>query len=529
MKLAGWSVRFETQAGAVEVERAGADGYATDEAAFDFAFDGRAGRLSVAARVPLRVTACTVRFAHDFAFDERVLLNGYQSWTDTAEESPWAVMRGLDGLPKRGVRRFAIDAMGDYRFTRYEGAPGCRHGFTYATVRRGDRVTLLASTGERRGFTLLRTDATAGRVTFEPEVPARELAAGEEVPLASFVLEEGGEEAVFDAWFAAMGVRPYGGAGPAVGYTSWYRHYEDIDEDAILHDVRALKEGLAAIDRHGMDAVAFVDDGWCRKGDWLSPDASDFPHGMAALAAEIARAGVRPGLWMAPFVVEEDSRLRADHPDWLLRGPDGAPVSTGSHWSGHAALDVQNPHVRAYVEECVRTAVETWGFSALKLDFLYAACMLPHAGMTRGELMADAVDLLRRAAGPDCAILGCGVPLASAFGVFDYCRVGCDVGLTWDNVPPARLLHRERTSTARSLANTVYRAPLDGRAFGNDPDVFFLRDDVRISRARKSTLLEADSLFGSLLLTSDDMGEWGSEERAAFQRAVDALAERKRR
>lgn len=173
MRLAGWSARFETEAGAVSVERADAEGFATNEAAFEFSFDGEKGTVRITARVPLRVTACTVRFAHDFAPEERVLLNGYQSWTDTAEESPWAVMRGLDGLPEWGVRRFAIDAMGDYRFTRYEERPGCRHGFTYATVRAGDRVTLLASTGERRGFTLLRTDCDAGVVTFEPEAPAR--------------------------------------------------------------------------------------------------------------------------------------------------------------------------------------------------------------------------------------------------------------------------------------------------------------------------------------------------------------------
>lgn len=529
MRLAGWNVRFETQAGAVSVERSGSGACATDEAAFSFAFDGTAGALGLIARVPLRVTSCTVTFAHDFAPDERVLLNGYQSWTDTTEEGPWAVMRGLDGLPEWGVRHYAIDAMGDYRFTSYEGRPGCRHGFTYATVRRGDCVTLLASTGERRGFTLLRTDADAGRVTFEPEVPARALEAGEDALLASFVLEEGSEDAVFDAWFDAMGTRPYGGDRPRVGYTSWYRHYEDIDEDTVAHDVAALARGLDAIDTHGMGRVAFVDDGWCRKGDWLAPDTESFPHGMAAVAQEIERTGALPGLWMAPFVVERDSLLAACHPDWLLRDDNGAPVTTGSHWSGHVALDTQNPAVRAYVGECVRTAVADWGFGALKLDFLYAACMLPHAGMTRGELMADAVDLLRQAAGPSCTILGCGVPLASAFGVFDYCRIGCDVGLTWDNVPPARFLHRERTSTARSLANTVYRAPLDGRAFGCDPDVFFLRDDVRISPARKRELLEADSLFGSLLLTSDDMDAWGPEERAAFQRAVDTLAERKRR
>ena len=29
-------------------------------------------------------------------------------------------------------------------------------------------------------------------------------------------------------------------------------------------------------------------------------------------------------------------------------------------------------------------------------------------------------------------ILGCGVPVMPAFGLVDYCRVSCDVGLDWD-------------------------------------------------------------------------------------------------
>ena len=41
---------------------------------------------------------------------------------------------------------------------------------------------------------------------------------------------------------------------------------------------------------------------------------------------------------------------------------------------------------------------------------------------------------------------------ASAFGRAEYCRIGCDVGLDWDDKPQMRLLHRERVSTKNSLA-----------------------------------------------------------------------------
>ncbi|MDO4533004.1 MAG: hypothetical protein Q4C36_04705 [Coriobacteriia bacterium] len=203
-------------------------------------------------------------------------------------------------------------------------------------------------------------------------------------------------------------------------------------------------------------------------------------------------------------------------------------MRTGSHWSGAYALDTRKPVVREYVRAVERTVVCDWGFQLLQLDFLYAACLVPHDGMNRGELMADAMQLLREAAGEDTLLLGCGVPLASAFGVVDYCRIGCDVGLDWDDKPHMRLLHSERVSTKNSLGNTVSRAPLDGRAFGNDPDVFFLRPDVKLSARRRATLLNTDAKCGSVLLTSDDMGDWNADDRELFLSAVRTLLARKR-
>ncbi|MBR2789487.1 MAG: alpha-galactosidase, partial [Eggerthellaceae bacterium] len=282
-------------------------------------------------------------------------------------------------------------------------------------------------------------------------------------------------------------------------------------------------EGLSA----GLQRIFQIDDGWCKVGDWLEPLPEKFPGGMAPLAAAIRDAGFTPGLWLAPFVCQLTSRLFTERHDWLLRDRAGSIMCTGSHWGGAYALDVRKPEVREYVRRFLGTAVEGWGFELLKLDFLYAACLEPADGATRGEVMREAMELLREAVGEECLLDGCGVPLSAAFGLVDYYRIGCDVGLTWDDNLVMRQLHRERVSTKHALGNVRGRSPLDGRAFGNDPDVIFLRGDVKLSRAQQLELLDAASKCGSMLLTSDDMGKWTDADLAAYLEAVRVLCGRK--
>ena len=146
--------------------------------------------------------------------------------------------------------------------------------------------------------------------------------------------------------------------------------------------------------------------------------------------------------------------------------------------------------------------------------------MVPHNGLNRGELMADAVSLIRESVAPGTRLLFCGIPMLSAFGACEYCRVGCDVGLDWDDKPHMRLLHRERVSTKNSLANARGRAHLNARAFGCDPDVFFLRDDVELTDAQRTEMLETDATCGKVLLTSDDMGAWSAEQHERYRELV---------
>ena len=134
--------------------------------------------------------------------------------------------------------------------------------------------------------------------------------------------------------------------------------------------------------------------------------------------------------------------------------------------------------------------------------------------------MADALDLVRDAVPAETRLLLCGVPLASAFGRAEYCRIGCDVGLDWDDKPQMRLLHRERVSTKNSLANTIGRAHLDGLAFRCDPDVFFLREDTGLTAEQRECLISADTTCGGVLLTSDDMKEWTKDQVSRYRRAT---------
>ncbi len=479
--------------------------------------------VSVCPKEEVTIGEVSLTLRAGLANADALYLNGYNSWTDSVERRPADRMPGI-GVPRAVVDHWVLDGSGDYRFVEQDLRRGRQHGFGYGYLRYGRSVQFFGSTDEDSGLTLITEDLGEGTLSFSKEPPVKPLEVGREKVLISIFLGEGRLEDATASWIAASGknMRP---ARPVVGYSSWYRHYTDISEEKLLSDLAGAHEQLAGRDLGECVPLFQIDDGYALVGDWGRPDEEKFPHGLAPVAKRIAAAGFRPGIWIAPFVCERKSRFFSDHPEWLLRDEAGETVATGSHWSGQVALDLLNPEVREHVAESLGMLVRC-GFSFLKCDFLYAACMIPHGGMNRGELMADALELLRGSVPEGMWLDLCGVPLVSAIGRAEFCRVGCDVGLNWDDVPHMRLTGRERVSTKNSLANTRGRAHLDGRAFRCDPDVFFLRGDVRLTDSQRQELLGADSRLGGVFLTSDDMAQWDEESRAAYEAALSTFVER---
>lgn len=459
---------------------------------------------------------------------DALYLNGYNSWTDSVERPPIAAMRGLAGVPKRIVDQWVLDGSGDYRFAEQDARPGRQHGFGYGYVRKGDDVLLVGSLDEDSGFTFMREALMWDLFELKKEPPVDELRAGVPYELMSFAAAEGTLDQAVDSWLSRAGISALP-AAPVVGFSSWYRHYEAIDQFKLARDLSEVHQLFEGRDVGNCRKVFQIDDGYTCVGDWTSPYTRRFPDGMEAMVESIRKADFVPGLWLAPFVCSVDSQLYREHPEWLLTDDAGQPVSTGSHWNGAYALDTLLPEVRAHVRASLSTAIHEWGFEFLKLDFLYGACMLPHGGMNRGQLMADALELIRETVGDDAVLDLCGVPMTSAFGRCEYCRIGCDVSLDWNDVPHMRFLHRERVSTKRSLANTRGRAHLDGRVFRCDPDVYFLRRDVKLTHAQREALIAADAALGGVFFTSDDVGSWDKGQLATFGLHLATFVERSKR
>jgi alpha-galactosidase len=234
---------------------------------------------------------------------------------------------------------------------------------------------------------------------------------------------------------------------------------------------------------------------------------------MKFLADEIHKRGLLAGIWLAPFAAERKSRVYKEHPEWLVRNRNGRPVISCPVWSFAATLNFEIPECRAYIVKMLKNAVENWGYDLLKLDFLYAACLTPRNGKTRGMLMREAMELAREAAGEKTYILGCGVPLASAFGIVDACRVSCDVALQFKSSPLSGLINNEIPNAKNAINNSIFRRHLSGRVFANDPDVFFLRDNnLSYTEAQKLTLAKVNNMFGDILFVSDNVGDYSEEK-----------------
>ena len=302
-----------------------------------------------------------------------------------------------------------------------------------------------------------------------------------------------------------------------LNWTSWYRYFNQITEEIIENNL----ESVAA---SGLPFRYFqIDDGWqTAVGDWRSTKP-EFPGGMGQLARKIREKGLEPGLWLAPFVTSATSQLAKRNPEWLLKGPAGRPLRVGWNplWGGwYYALNFYHPGVQDYLSGVFHIVLEQWGYALVKLDFLFAACLVPPKGKTRGQVMHDAMEFLRRQVG-NRKMLACGVPLGAALGVADFCRIGGDVHLTWEHRVLAFLRHRERVSTLASLRATLGRWQLNGRGFLNDPDVFILREHRQhLSREQQNTLLTINVLLGGLLFTSDDVRAYTPEQRAELDDAL---------
>ena len=465
-------------------------------------------KLTLIPSRPITLISASLEFWHEYEKNEKFFVNGYQSWTTSGEMSAEDIYRGT--TPLAGVTKYTKDmaiTSGDYAFTRYEPRPGFFHSFTYTYLRRGDEFELFGSLSERNGYTVFYSDMEKHIFSVEKDVEG--LTISEPYEMFDIVRFVGGYDEVFDKYFAAMSLPAKKRIDRLTGYTSWYNYFQKIDENIILRDLKGLSRARESVN------IFQIDDGYEPfVGDWLDYNGKDFPNGMKTIADAVHREGYLAGIWLAPFNVQRGkSRILKEHPDWLIRNPDGKPQLGCVAWGGAYTLDIYNPEVREHLKKVFDTVLNDWGYDMVKLDFLYSQCRTPRDNKTRGTIMCEAMDFLRECVG-DKLILGCGVPLGPAFGVVDACRISCDVDLSYGGkFYNSMSINNELPSAQNAINNSMFRRHLNGRAFLNDPDVFFLRDrNLTFTWEQKLLLAKINNLFGRVLFVSDDAGEYSEAE-----------------
>jgi alpha-galactosidase len=256
------------------------------------------------------------------------------------------------------------------------------------------------------------------------------------------------------------------------GWCSWSQYFSHVTAADVVENVDAARKLELPIE------IVQVDDGWeAGIGDWL--DVSPRFGSLSEVVAHIHDAGMRAGIWTAPFLVGDRSALAAAHPDWIVPGADA-----GRNWGQRlGVLDLSNADAAAHLGHVFRTLAE-WGFTYFKLDFLFAGA-LPGTDVYR-----EGLRIVREATGPAAILLGCGAPVFPSIGLVDGMRIGPDVLPELPNEAPD-LPHVIRSTAARSWMN--------GALWINDPDTLVARPEIA-EREEWASHLER---YGGLAFSSD--------------------------
>lgn len=481
------------------------DGYS--DSLFELKDVGESNSVKILVKTKKAVEMKSADLIYDHYYEniEQFYANGYQSWTTSREYKKGDTQFGLRTLSNiPGIDKIS-GASGDYGFTLYGKA--LYHSFTYTYLRIQNKVDLIGSLNERTGYTIFYADMKENLFVVSKDLEG--LTINGEYELVNIINFTGSYDEVFDNYFGTYPLKNTGRVDYFSGYTSWYNYFQKIDEKQILRDLEGMKKAK------GFTNIFQIDDGYeTMVGDW-DLDPVKFPGGMRPIVDKIHAQNVKAGLWVAPFAAQFGAKICKEHKDWLIKNKKGKPMISGIAWNGFYAIDIEIKEVREYIKKYFDKVFNEWNFDMVKLDFLYATCIEPRNGKTRGQLMCEGMEFLRECCG-DKFILGCGVPLGPAFGYVDACRISCDVELSFKEKWYTKCTNQEIISARMAMNNSVFRRHLNGRIFANDPDVFFLRDDgakpAIFTMDQKKLLAKINNMFGSVLFVSDNIGAYNDEK-----------------
>lgn len=144
---------------------------------------------------------------------------------------------------------------------------------------------------------------------------------------------------------------------------NWEATFMDFTEEKILRFAQTAQ-------RLGVEMMV-LDDGWFGNrnndtsslGDWY-PNPEKLPQGIRGLAEKIENLGMKFGLWIEPEMINKDSRLYEEHPDWVI----GVPYRRACHGRNQFVLDFSKEEVVDYIGDRISEILRDAPVSYIKWD-----------------------------------------------------------------------------------------------------------------------------------------------------------------
>jgi hypothetical protein len=296
-----------------------------------------------------------------------------------------------------------------------------------------------------------------------------------------------------------------------IGWWSWTSYYMAINEGAALANARWLAENLKLLGYN----YFHIDEGYqYARGEYATPNARLFPHGMRAIGDEVRHLGLTFGIWTAPFEVTNRAWIYENHQDWLVHTADGKPIPIGVGYGDTLyALDATHPGAQEYMRQTYTTLTREWGIRYIKLDFMDTTSIEGYRykpGTSALEAQRAGLEVIRKAVGEDVLLDKDGSPMLPPVGLVDTGRISADTAHSFQTTKAA----------APGVAARFY---MNRNYFLNDPDAYNVcaevpvmsgrqgaaRSGLSLSEAQASIVLSAVS--GGMYEIGDDLPILGAE------------------
>ena len=274
--------------------------------------------------------------------------------------------------------------------------------------------------------------------------------------------------------------------------------FNEFEHDFSHDKLTKLLTSLDTIDPPLMLDTILISDGYCVHGDWL--DYTDnWPRGLEPAARDIFQRQYRAGVWLAPFMVSEESKIFKRHKDWLIKDLDGKPILEWEFPEGkHYALDGSHPEVQRYIQKVFR-AYRKMGFTFYKTDFMDWG-LKPTVGIDRYDktktsvqIFTEVLNIIREEIGAGSFWITGTAPYAHMIGYVDAMRVANSINCQWTEQGVGNMLQESYNT---QYFNNVF--------WQNDLDVISLRDEnCQLNPTEKTSLAYWIGIMGGVVSTSD--------------------------